>query len=83
MAGRGIFYIMNNQVDWGFTKATLLFLGLVTFELSNHAPLSFSFGLQLKEACEVMWPAFSGSFIYLLKPPTQKKDLPADQAGGK
>lgn len=60
-------------VQWGRAKATLLFFGLV-FKGLSMKPLPIQNGELLQAIAQVVWPAFDGSFLWLLTPPTPKED---------
>lgn len=62
------------KVEWGLLKGVLLFLGLLTKSLATLDPLPFPWGDQVKAISAVIWPAFDGAFMWLLKPPKQKEE---------
>jgi hypothetical protein len=61
------------KVEWAGWKAGLLFVGLILKGLALQEPLPFEWGVQAKAVAGITWPAFDGSFLWLLKPPTQKE----------
>lgn len=62
-----------NRVEWPLQKASLLFLGLCAKGIAfAPEPLPFYWGDQARAVCGILWLAFDGSFVYLLKPPSQK-----------
>jgi hypothetical protein len=63
-------------------KAILLFLGLITKGLAISDPLPFSWGIPAKAVSGIIWPAFDGSLLWLLTPPTLKKETPTDETPG-
>lgn len=60
------------KVEWGWVKAILVFGGLVCKGLALQEPLSFEWGVMVHEVAGVIWPAFDGAFMWLLRPPSQE-----------
>jgi hypothetical protein len=65
-------------VEWGWQKAVLLFLGLLTKALAANPPLPVAHGELIQVLSQKVWFAFDGAFLYLLRPPAQKKESPID-----
>jgi hypothetical protein len=67
------------NVEWGDQKRWLLFWGLVAKGIAFSDELPFQpGGMILKWVANIVWMAFDGAFLYLLKPPAEQP--PADEA---
>lgn len=64
------------KVEWAWLKAVLLFFGLILKGLAVSEPLPFDWGTAVKAVSSILWAAFDGAFLYLLKPPTEQNIEP-------
>lgn len=59
---------MKDQ-HWTWVKSLLLFFGLLCKSLAFSDPLPIHAGVLLKAISGIVWVAFDGSLLWLLKPP--------------
>lgn len=62
------------SVEWPLQKAGLLFVGLLLKGVATAEPLPFAWGATAKAVAGIVWPAFDGAFLWLLRPPTQQAE---------
>lgn len=60
------------NINYGWQKATLLFLALVVGGIAEADPFPFPHAAQWQVACSIAYKAFAGSFLWLLQPPQPK-----------
>lgn len=63
----------HRPIEWAWLKACLLFIGLIGKSLAFGEPLPFWWGHAAQAVAGIVWPAFDGAFLWLLRGPTDPR----------